>query len=136
MGLLDKLIEPAGPGFAVGAGGAEVRTLDVSGASDSQVFGTLVTTFGSDESCAEVRVLRDGGLLGIVRREAALGVVGEGQKGWGASDPMWLPGVANYSTTSWACPLAPLHHYSVTLIVLGDTPTCPHHPGQKLVLQE
>jgi len=22
----------------------------------------------------------------------------------------------------------------VTLIVLGDTPTCPHHPGQKLVL--
>jgi|KBSMisStandDraft_5_1062788.scaffolds.fasta_scaffold18597_2 hypothetical protein len=132
MGLLDKLIEAPGLGGAV-AGGHEARTLDVSGASDSQVLGTLVTTFGSDEECAEIRVLRDGGLLGVVRREAALGVVGEGQKGWGSSDPMWLPGVANYSTTSWSCPLGP-PHYSVTLIVLGDTPTCPHHPGQKLVL--
>jgi hypothetical protein len=133
MGLLDKLMEAPGPGPAIAAGDA-MRTLDVSGASESQVLGTLVTTFGSDESCAGIRVLRDGDLLGVVRREAALGVVGDSQKGWGSSDPMWLPGVANYSTTSWACPLGP-PHYSVTLIVLGDTPTCPHHPGQKLVLQ-
>ena len=132
MGLLDKLIEVPGPGMAI-AGGQEVRTLDISGAGEPQVLGTLVTTFGRDRSCAEIRVLRDGGLLGIVRREAALGAIAEGQKGWGSSDPMWLPGVANYSTTSWHCPLGP-PHYSVTMIVLGDTPTCPQHPGQKLVL--
>ena len=131
MGLLDKLIEAPGPGMAVAAG-HEVRTLDISGAGEPQVLGTLVATFGSDDTCAEIRVLRDGGLLGVVRREAALGVIGEGQKGWGSSDPMWLPGVANYSTSSWHCPLGPAH-YSVTLIVLGDTPTCPHHAGQKLV---
>jgi len=131
MGLLDKLIEAPGPGMAM-AGGPEVRTLDISGAGEPQVLGTLVTTFGSDDSCAEIRVLRDGGLVGVVRREAALGVIGEGQKGWGSSDPMWLPGVANYSTTSWHCPLGTAH-YSVTLIVLGDTPICPHHAGQKLV---
>jgi len=58
MGLLDKLIEAPGLGGAV-AGGHEARTLDVSGASDSQVLGTLVTTFGSDEECAEIRVLRE-----------------------------------------------------------------------------
>ena len=133
MGLLDQLIEVPGPGQAI-AGGYESRTLEVGGASESQVLGTLVTTFGSDESCSEVRVLRDGGLLGIVRREAALGVVGDSQKGWGSSDSFQLPGIANYSTTSWYCPLGP-GHYRLTAIVLGDTPTCPHHPGQKLVMQ-
>jgi len=69
MGLLDKLIEAPGTGMAI-AGGHEVRTLDISGAGEPQVLGTLVTTFGRDRSCAEIRVLRDGGLLGIGGFEA------------------------------------------------------------------
>jgi hypothetical protein len=134
MGILEQMIEAPAAGTMSTSDDDTMLTVDVGGASEAQVLGTLVTSFGNDESCAGIRLLRGGDVLGVVHREAALGIVGDGQKGYGSSDPMWLPGIANYSTSRWCCPLGG-SHYCVTLIVLGDAPTCPHHPGQPLELQ-
>lgn len=130
MGLLDRLIVTSAAAHDAGAD----LTVDVSGASDAQVLGTLVSAFGADDSCREIQVRRDGVLLGTVTREATIAVVGDGLKGVGASDAMLLPGVGNYSTTNWICPRRDCG-YTLMTIVLDDAPRCARHPDQALVLQ-
>jgi hypothetical protein len=130
MGLLDRLIVT---NAAAPEAGADL-TVDVSGASDAQVLGTLVSAFGADESCREIQVRRDGVLLGSVNRDATIAFVGDGLKGVGASDAMLLPGVGNYSTTHWVCPRRDCG-YSLVTIVFDDAPNCARHPDQPLVLQ-
>jgi len=129
MSFLDPLIQPS-PTFGDGS----TTTLDVSGASEAQALGALASTFGADDDCTELRVLRDGKLLGTVRRDAALAVIGDGVKGFGSSDGLHLPGVANYSTTNWVCPRAGCG-YTLVTILLGDPPHCGRHPDQVLSMQ-
>jgi hypothetical protein len=130
MGLLDDLVVANSSGRVVGANLA----VDVGGAGDAQVLGTLVQLFGADDERAEVDLLRDGHAIGVVSREAAAAAIGDGLKGVGASDGMLLPGVANYATSSWVCP-KPGCRYTVVTIALGSTPHCARHPDVDLIEQ-
>lgn len=129
MGLFEQLLQtPAAPDDD-----ADRLTLDVSGASDAQVLGTLAQVFGEDDARRAICLHRDGQKLGDVRREAAIDLVADGMKGIGAADALLLPGVADYTISSWACP-EPGCRYALMTIVLGDAPTCVHHRGRAMVM--